>query len=120
MTRQTVARKSSAKQAAQARRLLAAAQPAKYVMNATIQVDRLAGRDVVFCRAHQDLQIGTLHVAKGESYYLLSSKMGVNRFYAFRQDDNGIYCSTTDSAVVAMCLTRVRVYRMKMFGKVVA
>jgi hypothetical protein len=110
-TRQTVARRSASKQAAQARRLLAASTgPAKYIIDSTIADDRFTGRTEVFCRAHTDQRIGCLYIPAGRTFYLLKSRI-CDRYFAVVRIGDQWYTSTTDKRTADGLITRAKKFR---------
>lgn len=111
----TVARKDSFKQAAQARRLLANASVAAYIIKATIEVEQYAGRSAILVQAREPRLIGTLYIPTGKKYYLIACTVAPERFYAVIQHDKNIWqCSLDDRNGGQQVIAKAKAYRAQL------
>lgn len=112
-----IIRKSGPRQAAQARRLIAASGPAPYVLAATQEFPEYNGQKIVEFQAIEAIRFGFLVIPAGATYYLLSSRVGYARFYAACQVDDKWKCSCDDADVLDWLSQRMNVYTQSARGE---
>jgi hypothetical protein len=104
MNKNTVARHSITRGAAQARRLLADTHLSSSVVAATTELSITA--QVKRARALEDFRLGGLTIREGERFYFVASKF-VGRYYIVLYRDGRWLCSSSDDRVQAAMVARV-------------
>lgn len=105
---QTTPRRDSHKQAATARRLLAASTIAQHVLDSTIEYQ--SEKSVIPCRGRKEQApslIGNVVLFPGDRFHLVASKF-TNRYYVVIERDGTWRCSSKDSVVAARCIAQVQ------------
>ena len=105
MVLQSVPRKSVAKQAALARRLIATSTIARHVLNSTIEYQ--SEKPVIRCRAHEGSVVGQVAILNGDLFYLVASRFA-GRYYVVVNQQGTWTCSSKDERVAAHCITQVQ------------
>jgi hypothetical protein len=108
MTVQATPRKSVAKQAAVARRLIAVSTIAPHVLATTMQYQ--SDKEVIRMQAGEACYIGTLVLEENEYFFLVKSKFE-GRYYVVQEcPEGGHKCSSTDTVVRYKAIEQVKAY----------
>lgn len=108
--KQSIARHSFTRGAAQARNLLANTSLSSAVTSATIELN--INKPVQAARAIETCKLGALVLIAGERFYFVASKF-TGRYYILVERDGAWECSSNDDRVVAALVAKIQIHQMK-------